>query len=628
MTPAPGRRLLQAGLLIGIGAIALGVLLRLWNLGPQVMSDDELHGVRAALGNPVPRILVTYQRVDNTIPLTAFYRLLLDCGMKLTETVVRLPAVISGLLLLVLAPLWVARRLGWGTAVVFAALLAISPGLIFYSRIARSYAPIVLLGFGAAVAFEAWWRRPGWRMGIAYVLLAALAVWFHLGAAPFVVAPFLYGLADGLRRRDLRRLLILAGLGAATALAFLAFLVPARESLGVLIAEKHGELHLSWRLILDVLRLQAGTGWPWVAALFWVAAVLGLVLLTRTDHSLAGYSAVLVLGHLAGLLILAPQGHEHPLILGRYLLIALPWVLLWVAVALTPRPPLPVPRAHPPRERGRLTGASAAVAVLFMVLLALAGPFVDPKLWRSSFAHHNDHMALMWPRSTIGPRQVPRFYRELPASEPGAVLEYPWHPVWRLNRAFYLYQELHGRQVVVAPARVVLADERIAFRNMVAGTPEGFLASRARWLVVHRNLSQEEARVQPSMEVDPRHRALFRSYGHGMVLRLYGEWGKPDHIDRRMAVWDLARVRREVETPQSVGTNLPGEHGRGVSWPQAPPTSAARRGNIDPLPGFHVHGTTWGDRPAVGRRPDPVHPAGSCQRTGASLRTRTVGDRG
>jgi hypothetical protein len=151
----------------------------------------------------------------------------------------------------------------------------------------------------------------------------------------------------------------------------------------------------------------------------------------------------------------------------------------------------------------------------------------------------------MWPRAAVGPRQVPGFYRELASSqEPGAVLEFPWVAVWRVNRAFYLYQEVHGREVVVAPARALLADDRLGFRNMVPGTPEGFLASRARWLVVHRNLGQEEARVRPSLELDPRHRTLFRTFGHGMVLRLYGEWGRPDRIDRRIAVWDLERVRR------------------------------------------------------------------------------------
>ena len=254
---ASGRRTWIAALFL---AFAAGAVLRLWNLPAQVMSDDELHAVRTALGNPISSILVTYQRVDNTIPLTAIYRFLLDRGMKLTEMTVRMPAVLSGLALLVLAPWWVARRLGWGTAAVFAALLALSPGLVFYSRIARSYAPIVLLGFGALVAFEAWWRRPEWRRGAAYVLLAALAVWFHLGAAPFVVSPFLFAAGEVLIRRDFRRLGRIIVLGLATVAAFLAFLVPAWDTFAVLVKEKHGELHLTKRLALEVLELQEGLG--------------------------------------------------------------------------------------------------------------------------------------------------------------------------------------------------------------------------------------------------------------------------------------------------------------------------------------------------------------------------------
>jgi len=103
--------------------------------------------------------------------------------------------------------------------------------------------------------------------------------------------------------------------------------------------------------------------------------------------------------------------------------------------------------------------------------------------------------------------------------------------------------------VVVAPARALLADDRLAFHNMVPGTPEGFLASRARWLVVHRNLSQEESRIQPPVEIDPRHRNLFRTFGRHMTQRLTREWGKPDWIDRRIAVWDLQRVRALTPRP-------------------------------------------------------------------------------
>lgn len=513
-----------------LAAFLLGALLRLWNLGPQVMSDDELHAVRAALGNPVSSILVTYQRTDNTIPLTAIYRVLLDCGVKLTEWTVRLPAVISGLLLLAVAPLWAARRFGWRTATVFAFLLAVSPGLVFYSRIARSYAPIVLLGFGALACFEAWWRRPEeWRLGAGYVVLAALAAWFHLGAAPFVVSPFLFAAGDGLIQRDRRRFAFLLLLGAATALGFLAFLLPAWGSLTTLVKEKHGELHLTWPLVKGVLLLTAGSGHTWMAVLFWIAAVVGLARLVRRDRRLALFTVTAVLGHLIGLLYLAPQGHEHPLISFRYLLVVLPWVLLWVAVALGGEGRRPL---------------TFAIPILFLAILLWAGPFVNPRLWRSPFAHHNDYMTFMWPRPGLHPKRAPGFYKTLASSpEPGPVLEYPWVAVWRMNRAFYLYQEIHGRQVVVAPARALLADDRLAFRNMVPGTPEGFLASRARWLVVHRNLAKEELEIPPRMEIDPRFRKLFRTFGSRMTAQLTREWGKPDFLDRRIAVWDLDRVR-------------------------------------------------------------------------------------
>ena len=206
-----------AGLIVLCG---LGLLPRLWNLGAQVLGDDEVHSVRSALGRPVSHILVTYELTDNCIPLTAFWRMLLDAGVRPDEQMLRLPAVVSGALLLLVAPAWAAWRIGRGPALVFAGLLALSPGLVIYSRIARSYAPVVLLGFGAVAAFEAWWRRPSWRMGAVYVGLAALAAWFHLGAATFVVAPFLFAVADLLVHRTTQRLRALLGLGLATGLEY------------------------------------------------------------------------------------------------------------------------------------------------------------------------------------------------------------------------------------------------------------------------------------------------------------------------------------------------------------------------------------------------------------------------
>jgi hypothetical protein len=516
--------------------VLVGLVLRFWNLLSQILSDDELHAVRAAVEHPLGEILTTYQKVDNSIPITAFLRLVMNAGGTLNEMTIRLPALVCGVILLIAAPLWAERRVGRGPAIAFACLLAISPCLVFYTRIARSYSPIVLLGFGAVVAFDSWWRHGGWRRGAAYVVLAALAVWFHLGAAPLVASPFLFAAGALLVRRDLRKLRSVVALGVAAVLALLIFLIPARASLIDLVQDKHEPLSISGTEISEVAQLQAGSGHAWVAALVWLVALAGLARLARRAPQLAALTATAVAGHIAGILFLSPMGHQDALILNRYLLVILPWVLLWAGEALGA--PWPVSFRWQPT----MPAMVAIVAVLLVGLFA-AGPFTDPELRRTSFAHHNDFLRFFAPRPRLGPRKLPPFYRDLGmASDAEQVLECPWVPVWSVNRAFYLYQEAHGRKVVVAPARGLLIDPRLVFRNMVPGTPEGMLASRARWLVVHRNLFAEEQRLGPVV-ADTQLRRLLRFVPRRLARELTAQWGPPDVVDPRILVWDLARVR-------------------------------------------------------------------------------------
>src|SRR5579864_9345268 len=142
--------------LVGL-VLGVGVVLRFWNLGGQVLGGDELHAVRAALSQPLPALLTTYQLADSCIPLTALDRWLLDRGVALDEWLLRLPALASGLAALVLLPLLVRRRLPPAAWPFFGALVATSPLLVLYSRIARSYMPATLLGFAAVMTFDRWW---------------------------------------------------------------------------------------------------------------------------------------------------------------------------------------------------------------------------------------------------------------------------------------------------------------------------------------------------------------------------------------------------------------------------------------------------------------------------------------
>ena len=132
---------------------ALGTLLRLWNVRAQILAGDEMHAVRVALVSPLSRILTTYELRDNCIPLTALYRFLLERGLPLSELLVRLPMLLAGLLALLVLPGVAAARLDRRVGHLFAWLVALSPLLVLYSRIARPYLPIVLFGFAATAAF-------------------------------------------------------------------------------------------------------------------------------------------------------------------------------------------------------------------------------------------------------------------------------------------------------------------------------------------------------------------------------------------------------------------------------------------------------------------------------------------
>jgi len=513
--------------------------LRLWHLPQQILGGDEVHAIRAALSFTLPEILITYQQTDNCIPLTALYKLFMLAGLPITEMALRLPVVLCGLVALLALPAAFAGKVSRRTILVYRWLVAISPALVLYSRIARSYMPMVLFAFGAVIAFEVWWRTRSPRAGAAYVLLAGLAVWFHLGAGPIVAAPFLYAAGDALAHpRDLRRNLrdlVLLGLAVLCVLSL--FLLPARHSLLTLIATKRAEQSISWREVLPgLLRLQSGTASGWLTVAFWVAAFAGLALLFRSERRLAVYTAVVAGGHVAGLLILSPMGLAGPVIFGRYLLPVLPLVLLWVAAAAgTP---------WQTEESRRSRSIAGLAATLLVLALALAGPFANPAMRRSSFLHHDDFVGFYKPYQKVSADAVPAFYRRLRGE---TVVEAPWVYFWAANRSFYLYQEIHGGRVVVATPNRVLFSPPLALRNVVAPRPEALCGSGARFLIVHRDVAREEDRLAPGgrisdAEIPPPLRRLLRESAARLADRLEREWGEPVYADAWLRVWDLPAV--------------------------------------------------------------------------------------
>lgn len=582
----PGVPAVPAAAVPVVVAVVAGVVLRFWNLGDQVLGGDELHAVRAALSQPLPALLTTYQLADSCIPLTALDRWLLDRGVALDEWLLRLPVLASGLAALVVFPLLARRRLAPAAWAFFGALVAVSPLLVLYSRIARSYMPATLLSFAAVMAFDRWWtpagagapdpgaarEAPGAGAAIAYVVLAALAMWFHLGTAPIVVAPLLFGAAElvlaalsgrpgearaggepeegrvaagdrGGRTWLRRRLAALSAVSAGLAACCALFLVPAYPSLVRLIAAKRLPQEVPAATWWGVLQLQAGAraGQRLPALLFWAAAAGGLAALLRRRPRWGIYLLTLVLAQLLGIRMLSPLGLARLQVLDRYLLPVLPIVLLWVAAGL----------AHPwwPRQ-GRFGRAGQRLCAAGLVLAWLsAGPFAEVDFLASSFMHHNDLVGFAQPRATAPPGGVPRPYLALGGPPDSAIVELPWPPVWDFGRCFYVYQEVHGLRVRVAAAAGAPPAGRLRLHNRVSPEPAALLASGARYVVVHRDLAREEERLRlppgapPPRRMTPQLAAELVAAGERSAARLAAAWGPPAFADAGVLAWDLVRVR-------------------------------------------------------------------------------------
>ena len=539
--PAAGRRLGLRALLL---PVAVGLGLRLWNLPDQIVGDDELHAVRAALEMPIAELLVTWRQTDHSLPLSALYRVWLDFGGELSGAVLRVPPLLGSLLLLLVAPRWLAPLAGARVAMLWAWALAVAPMLVAYGNMVRSYSLTVALATCALLALGRYWNGDGRRFAAGYAACGALAIFFHLGSGPIVMAPLGLGVVlfsrrgDGSRARAIGRGVLVPGLAVA-ALA-LAFLLPGAVTLRALIESKAGAGGLDFSIVGEVLRLHAGSAWWFPALVFWGAALAGPWLLWARDCGIAALLAPAALvGQSVGLAVLAPE-LGSPTLAARAMLVTLPFSLLAFVAALDAGLVRRIP--------ANLIGRRAGLAVLGAVSL-LASPYADRGFWTTSFRHHDDYLIFTRARPKLPEASVPDFYRTLRGGPPGGLVELPWHPFWGFGHAVPAYQERHGRSVVVANGEGLARSPGLGLRTYRSDAPRSLLASGQRYAVVHLDLAGEERVARGARGFPDRtrpHPAIWqalRNEGARSRRELDSAWGPPDYEDGMIAVWDLERIR-------------------------------------------------------------------------------------
>ena len=520
-------------------AFVTGVALRVWQVDIQILLEDEWHAIHKLLRAGPLDILTHLGHADYSIPLTLYYQWL-ERHVGLSEWGMHAPAVVAAVALLLIGPRLLARWSPQPVRAIWLALVAVSPLLVYHAKMARPYALTSVLTFVGIVAFRAWWLRGRRREAIAYVATTFLAGWLHLVTLAFTLLPFAY---FGVRTtfalrgtptsadeawRGLRRLL---RLGLVTALPLALALIPPLVVDGEVLAWKAGRDHVTADSVYRTLLMLAGTGHPAIGIALWASVAYGFVRLRARDADLARYLATVIV---VGFVAVAASGAyfiSHPLVLARYALPALPFVLLFaaegihaalVAVASAPLRPL---------------AAAGLVAALL-----LTGPI--PRAWHypNQFWGHMMYQYDYDPARNpyvdiVAQVPVPAFYRSLRAFAPGSLtlVEMPWRIESQFD-ALPRFQEVHRQHVKVAlitptcgvydwgqypeSRRGMQMREMVHLSALLRGETGG-----ADYLVVHRH---------PPAEPWPDLR--------GCMPAIEAKFGDPVYRDDAITVFSLAHV--------------------------------------------------------------------------------------
>ena len=469
-------------LVLMLAAIVLGAFWRLTGLTEMPLYGDEYHTLRT-VEESYGFILSNYDEVGSHMALPFLQRAIGDVigrGMW----AMRLPAVIPGLLaLLLLYPL--GRRLVGATPAALATIaLCFSPIHIFYSRFGRSYALAALIALLlVSYVLRALESESGsaWRRWAPVTLLGAFLPYVHLSSlgVTFLVGVAAMLLAVGRKRRlaDVRAPLLAFAFSAV--LCGLMFL-PAQETLEIYLGKiKSGRMKFG---LMDVPNLLAGgvlAGYVWIA-LIPLSALL-LILRKRTRGLLM---AAAVSGPVLFMLIFQPQGMAYAY--ARYVHVALPIMLLLLGWFLTSL----VRGFGPPqvmRDRGALALGCA---------LVLLGHFTGPRA--PGLADHgpygNTYTAMhALPAFDVPFPETPAFYKQLAADDSVTrIIECPAMQ----SRAILLYRNYylqHGKQTVIA-----LFDKNATLQaGPYARMWDKDVKSRsggATYLIVHMDVAEEVSR--------------------------------------------------------------------------------------------------------------------------------------
>ncbi len=378
-----------------------GAYFRLKGITSQVLLDDEWHGLYYVTDKSLGWLL-THCAVPGANSMAYnVYRWILLHTIGWNETVLRLPSLVSGILLAGIFPLLAMHRTGRRGAVLLAGMLAISPFLILYSRFCRAYGMTSLTTAAALGCASLWVARGSRRWAIGYLLCAMAASYAHILAVFAVAVPLgVMYLILLLRRWKPHRFGSIPGIKDILAISgvlllFLVFLV-IPPSLQAMSHDMSAVVHAGGVTPQSLWRFAAmlfGTSNAILVPALCLVALYGTYLLLK-DSLFDGLMYLAVYGVYAMFfLITQPACMDAPIVMARYCIPIFPVTLLLAARGIEN-----LGRRIPARTWNLL------IPVL-PIFLWLAGPV--PHIYRTpnNFMHHScfqqDYGPIDWDTSFI-----------------------------------------------------------------------------------------------------------------------------------------------------------------------------------------------------------------------------------
>lgn len=314
--------------------IVLGVFVRLDQFLIQTLIDDEWHAVHQLLYSSPDKIFTSFGISDYSIPLTLFYWF--EAKMfGLSELLMRWPIMFFGLVTLVSFPIVVYRRFSEQETLIFGFLLAMSPLLTAFSRTARPYTITLFLVYFSIWIFYRYYNNSSKRVlhGGIYCFSAALAIWLHIIAAFFIIAPFILEFIKIIFKQNsgkVRRFLPLIYLGLPTLmLTSVLILPPLLHDISALSTKSGSDLP-TLDTFIGSLYLFFGSYSGFVIVVCSILALIGVPRLMKksiiAQNILLGFVMTLIV-----IFFLQPKWVQHSITFSRYLLPVIPVLLLSVA---------------------------------------------------------------------------------------------------------------------------------------------------------------------------------------------------------------------------------------------------------------------------------------------------------